>query len=319
MNELWERALAARIVDALERTIRTRLSHEQRLSRKARSLNRCRQCWRVKPAQEMIGARGLPTFRCVDCRKRYANWGTKTLRQKLEARPPRQDTPDSGRVIWIPSSKAHKLGGMPASMSERGTCPPSCGLYQAGCYADYHKVSMHWRGVGARGISWQDFLEHVRELPAGQLWRHNVAGDLPGTGEDVDEARLHELIAANRAAGARGFTFTHKRPGFVMRMANTRGFTINLSAETLGDADELARADVGPVAVILPFDAKGRIKTPAGRHVVVCPAQTDNLTCADCQLCAQPQRRSVVGFRAHGQFKAHVPELVQLRWKELAT
>ena len=317
-TELWQRALAARQVDQHERDIRGRLSEEQRLSRKARAQNRCRQCWKKKPGAEFIGARGRPIFRCRECRAKYSNWTAKTLTEKLAVRDPRVDAPPTGRVLWIPSSQSHKLGGIPASMSERGTCPPRCGLYGAGCYSDYHKVGMHWRHVGARGLPWAQFLEQVRALPAGQLWRHNVAGDLPGAGEDVDEAALHELVAANRSAGARGFTFTHKAPRFVFRMANNRGFTINLSADTLPAADELARADVGPVAVILPHDAPKHLKTPAGRHVVVCLAQTDDLTCADCQLCAQPQRRSVVGFRAHGQYKAHVPELVQLRRKELA-
>jgi len=41
------------------------------------------------------------------------------------------------------------------------------------------------------------------------------------------------------------------------------------------------------------------------------------MTCADCQLCAHPFRFAIVGFKAHGQFKKHVPEIVKLRKKEV--
>jgi hypothetical protein len=57
-----------------------------------------------------------------------------------------------------------------------------------------------------------------------------------------------------------------------------------------------------------------RLRTPAGRRVTICPAETTAaLTCAECQLCAIPTRKAVVGFRSHGQFSRHVDQLVQLR------
>jgi hypothetical protein len=219
-----------------------------------------------------------------------------------------------------------KTGPIPVSMSERGTCPPSCGLYDAGCYADYGKLAAHWRAVGARGMAWEAFLASVRRLPAGQLWRHNEAGDLAGNGQELDVEQLVELVEANR--GRRGFTFTHKHaPAHyeALQWSNLEGFTVNLSADSLEAADALYQDDddvltkAGPVAVILPHDAPATgVRTPQGRRVVVCPAQTHGMSCADCQLCSHPFRASIVGFRAHGQFKKHVPELVQLRRKGAA-
>ena len=81
-------------------------------------------------------------------------------------------------------------------------------------------------------------MAKVRELPDGQLWRHNEAGDLPGKGEEIDEMMLDELIEANR--GRFGFTFTHKtsEENFAaLQYANLEGFTVNLSADTLEEAD----------------------------------------------------------------------------------
>lgn len=136
---------------------------------------------------------------------------------------------------------------------------------------------------------------------------------------------LADLVYANR--GKRGFTFTHKtspRNFDAIRQANLAGFTINLSADTLEEADgfyeassrksELYFTKAGPVAVVLPHDApdEGNV-TPGGRRIVVCPAQTHGMTCVECKLCATPFRKTIIGFRAHGQFKKAIPELIQLR------
>ena len=78
------------------------------------------------------------------------------------------------------------------------------------------------------------------------------------------------------------------------------GFTVNLSANDLVDADELAATGAGPVVVVLPSSQTDNTATPAGRRVVVCPAtQRDDVSCATCQLCAR-QRSTIVGFPAHG-------------------
>jgi hypothetical protein len=291
-------------------------------------VKRCPQCWRDKPVSAFRRRKaGFPLTRlCLDCRKRYGGWEAKTLREKLAGAAPRVDPAPTGRVTFARRSGNRKLGGIPSSISERGTCPPSCGLYDAGCYASYGMLGAHWRRTSDRGLPWPEFLARVRALPEGTLWRHNEAGDLAGTGEDLDGPMLVELVEANR--GRRGFTFTHRLApdNFeLFQWANLEGFTVNLSADSLEQADALyqdptdddAFTRAGPVAVLLPYDAPDvGIRTPAGRRVVVCPAQTSGLTCAECELCSHPFRHSIVGFKSHGQFKRHVPELVQLRRRE---
>ena len=220
------------------------------------------------------------------------------------------------RAKLYPHSKNAKLGGIPASVTSRGTCPPGCSFYQAGCFATYGKQAHHWRVVGESGDSWQDFLAHVRGLPAGQLWRHNVAGDLPGEGESVDRVAMLQLVAA--AVHTRAFTFSHKGAApenrDVIAKAVLAGFAINLSADSLEQADQLADLGIAPVAVVLRSGApdKGNV-TPKGRKILVCPAErVAGITCARCGLCAKTERRSIVGFRAHGQASAYVSELVSL-------
>lgn len=208
-------------------------------------------------------------------------------------------------VHLSPKSTNAKTGPIPVSTTEASCCPPSCPFANSGCYAKSGPLALHWRAVssGQRGQAWRDFVAAVAAFPAGQLWRHNQAGDLPGHGEQVDGQALAELVAAN--AGKRGFTYTHKHQlpeNFAhIKAANAAGFTVNLSANTLRHADELASLQIGPVAVVLPATQTTNTTTPEGRKVVICPAtQREGVSCATCQLCSRAQRSVVVGFPAHG-------------------
>jgi hypothetical protein len=97
-----------------------------------------------------------------------------------------------------------------------------------------------------------------------------------------------------------------------------RGFTVNLSADSLEEVDRLLDRNKDdaplPATVVLEAGAPDKgIRTPGGRRVVVCPAQTSGTTCAECELCANPFRHSIVGFRSHGQAAALIPEIVRRR------
>lgn len=198
-----------------------------------------------------------------------------------------------------------KTGPIPVSTTERDSCPADCNMRDA-CYAASGPLALHWNAVsaGQRGTSWGQFTQAVADMPAGQLWRHNQAGDLPQTGGTIDAVKLGQLVAAN--AGRRGFTYSHHRDAASIawiRHANTWGFTVNLSANDLHDADMLAAHDAGPVVVVLPSTQTTNTTTPTGRTVVICPAtQRDDVSCATCQLC-QRQRSTIVGFPAHGTKK----------------
>lgn len=226
-----------------------------------------------------------------------------------------------------------KTGPIPVSTTSEITCPPSCPLSRAAaelrrrqgiesdekapCYAaaGYH-LNLHWSKVtaGTRGVDLAGFCEQVKALPAGQLWRHNQAGDLPGIGDEIDAADLAAITRANR--GRRGFTYTHK-PVFgrhgaanlaAIKAANRDGFTVNLSADDMIEADKMAALGL-PVCVLLPANAPRKIKTPADRPVIPCPAQVrENMDCERCgngsPLCARADRVFLVGFLSHGAGKA---------------
>lgn len=198
-----------------------------------------------------------------------------------------------------------KTGPIPVSTSSRSTCP-TCPLKGNGCYAESGPLRLHWNMVSnaTRGTDLEQFCNEVRALPKRQLWRWAQAGDLPGCNDLIDEAALGQLVQANR--GRRGFGFTHYDAGIAanaaaLTSANTNGFTLNLSANNLEDADRLAALDVGPVAVVVPTGTTKPLRTPQGRFVAICPAtQRDDVTCATCGICAHPTRKAIIGFPAHG-------------------
>lgn len=251
--------------------------------------------------------------------ERYKGWNKLSIEEKIKRVKPKERTGNGSTVRLILVSGNRKTGPMPVSSTDAASCPDACGLKNKGCYAEYGNTYTHWRRVSRFGVPWAAFCRMVRAcIGRGQIWRHNEAGDLPGEGDRLDVALLGDLVAAQE--GKRGFTFTHKplrRPHekAAIRMANRMGFTVNLSADSLVDADRKADWNVGPVAVVLPRDAPTKMRTPAGRHVIVCPNETVGIQCVNCQLCAIPTRKAIIGFRAHGQGKHMVSEIVRAKRK----
>jgi hypothetical protein len=219
-------------------------------------------------------------------------------------------------VLFTRVSMNSKTGPIPVSMSKKNTCPDTCPLKHGGCYAKGGPINLHWerlsKGLNENALTWKEFCEAVLRLPRAQLWRHNQAGDLPGEGNTIDTLALALLVVANK--GKCGFTYTHKPTlkgqahastvkanAKAIASANKGGFTVNLSADTLGEADELAALGIGPVVVLLPQTQTTNTVTPQGRKVVVCPATIrDDVSCSTCRLCQRGDRSCVVGFPAHG-------------------
>lgn len=199
-----------------------------------------------------------------------------------------------------------KTGPIPVTTTSQSTCPTACPLRGNGCYAEYGPLGMHWRQVsdGRRGGTLDELCAQIKRLPKRQLWRWAQAGDLPGDGTQIDAVAVDQLVQANR--GRDGFGYTHydvsdPHNAEIVAKANRDGFVINLSADNLERADELAALGIAPVVCVLPAGTMKPLKTPAGRHVSICPATVrDDVTCASCGICAVPGHKAIIGFPAHG-------------------
>lgn len=204
-----------------------------------------------------------------------------------------------------PVSGNRKTGPITTTMTTSDSCPDACPLKRNGCYADYSFVGMHWRKLDKQGgLSLAALCAFIKKR-ATHVWRYAVAGDLPGEGDSIDTSALIDITEANK--GKRGFTYTHKpmtdENRKAIERANKHGFTINLSANNPNHADALYDLEVGPVVCLLPEGAPKQSNTPKGRRIAVCPAEYAEIDCARCQLCAKPNRKVIVGFRAHSTGK----------------
>lgn len=246
------------------------------------------------------------------------------------------------RFSFVARSSNSKTGPIPVTMTDKASCPSACELKGSGCYAGQGMVNIHWNRLAnpqaaqgqssskGQGITFEALLEAIKGLPEGQLWRHNVAGDLPHTGDEqtVDTDKVLALARSNE--GKRGFTYTHhrvkgndsiaKRNQSIINASNNLGFIVNLSANSPAEADELLALDIGPVVCILPAEAtEGErvLSTPEGHPIIVCPAaRTENaakdISCATCKLCSNKDRVGVIGFPSHGVQKKKAQRFIKI-------
>lgn len=222
--------------------------------------------------------------------------------------------------ITLKSANA-KVGPIPVSTTGADSCPIACPLRSAtihgdgdgGCYAGGGPLALHWRKItnGERGTDLAEFCDTVRTFPAGQLWRHNQAGDLPHAGDHVTLAAGAVAAIVNANEGKRGFTYTHYDIArnadnrAIVAWANHMGFTVNASANDPDHADRIADAAPGlPICTLYNGGPDWKTaRTAGGRTITRCPAEYRDTNCAECKLCAVADRRAIVGFTPHGASK----------------
>lgn len=220
------------------------------------------------------------------------------------------------QVALTAVSSNAKTGPIPTSTSDRATCPTTCPFYNKGCYAKSGPQAIHWSKVSnaERGVTYDQFVEQVRKIQRGQLWRHNVSGDLQHNDGNIDYLKLRKLIMANK--GRKGFTYSHhvlnEHNVICLQNANGMGFTVNASCESVDDADRvMTEHQIPAVAVIPSTESRRFFNTSSGRKVIVCPATIhENVTCSTCGLCQKADREFVIAFPAHGVAKKTVNEIV---------
>ena len=219
-----------------------------------------------------------------------------------------------------PVSANSKVGPLPVSTTSINTCPESCPLMNNGCYAESGPLALHWSKVrakgkdekgkdAARGITFPEFLSRIRALPRRALWRHAQAGDTP-----ID----HIIPLARAAKHTRPIWYTHNHtiPGKareVFHLSRTLrddyGIALNISASSPREAALIKTLHPRvPVVTVAPSQSpKTWTDQETGTRFVTCPAEAISspspITCARCQLCADPARSYVIAFPAHGTSK----------------
>ena len=207
------------------------------------------------------------------------------------------------KIYAVATSTNQKTGNMAQTYTSENTCPARCPFKNSGCYAKNYGACFVWARADKYGMDPKDLKAWVEEnTNAGDLIRHNVAGDIatPGT-SNINGRLLNTLIDAYQ--GRRAFTYTHcahTAENFKkIKKAIAAGFVINQSCETLAQVDKTMKAGI-PAVIAVTAETMTK-KTPAGYSIVQCPAQThDNVSCKTCKLCANAGRKCAISFMVHG-------------------
>ena len=174
------------------------------------------------------------------------------------------------------------------------------------------------------GHTWPDFVRSVDALRASTLWRHNVAGDLPGDGERIDHTKLIALAAAARKTF--GFTFTH----YPLTLAHNRdvidfvnketmrrgsGLVINVEEQAVVPGTMKNTPRVRVVESSYEYGPWSVVDGASARPTIVCPAArkgpgSKDVSCATCGACANPKRLATISFPAHGTRKRAVEKVL---------
>lgn len=211
-------------------------------------------------------------------------------------------------IFATPRSSNVKTGDVPtlwAGLTEeetRASCS-GCSLLGEGCYA--WSGAVRFGAISARKKAAADPSSRtIAAAIAGaarsaRMIRATGLGDIGRSGK----AAADEVVSAAQSAGLALVGYTHhwREPSVA---TSWRG-RLMASTETLADADQAV--DAGwRATVIVPADAPRVLETPAGRKVIVCPAQVREgaVTCNECRLCDAGRPGPVIAFRAHGNQKA---------------
>ena len=232
------------------------------------------------------------------------------------------------KVRFVENTGAAKLGaGVAATYapvgarSDGGSCPRSCPLLGAGCYAEGGRVAL----VGAR-------LERVAGIRAIDLAREEAAaidaawqgGRVPrdwglrlhvsGDARTAGAARVLARAAARwiSRGGSTPWSYTHAWRAVPREVWGQ--VSVLASIESASDAADARAQGYAPALIVEKFAA------PSWREEgilwVACPAQTARgATCSDCRACWRADslrdRGLGIAFSAHGVSRRRVLNVIQ--------
>lgn len=208
-------------------------------------------------------------------------------------------------LIFTARSSNRKTGDVPtawigANEEEARESCAGCPLLGGGCYA--------W--IGAVRFGAISARKSAVKRPA----RYTLAAAIKGAARSARMLRLtgigdigrsgvalaDQVVSEAKAAGLAPVGYTHhwRESG----VADAWRGRLMANTESAVDADRAV--DAGwRATVIVSADAPRVSATPAGRKVIVCPAQAAEdrgVTCNTCRLCDASKPGPVIAFRAHG-------------------
>ena len=217
----------------------------------------------------------------------------------------------SGEIIAraIPRSKNGKIGDVAATYVTQSSCPSTCPLMGAGCYAEGGRAGITTRRLNdaAEDASALDCAiaeaAEIDRLPDnGRDLRLHVVGDCRTNAAAKRVSAAAERYMG-RSPGAAVWTYTHAWRN--VNRASWGRVSVLASVENRADA-ALAAARGYAVAMVVAEHETDRAEVVDGARSVPCVEQTRGRTCVECRLCfddaglrdrATP---AIITFAVHG-------------------
>lgn len=220
---------------------------------------------------------------------------------------------------FIAHSANTKTGDIPQTYTKKASCPASCRFKNSGCYGDDFRTLANWKRCEfkeAKGFcaSLSDLrVKLVDEIPAGELIRHNVAGDMAvfgGSRLDADLVRGFDKAFE----GYKAYTYTHctKDASAFVLAQSCKNLQINFSCETENEVDLVMSYKSDAVITLAQAPKVSKWVTKGGNVVVLCPNHTKGIQCKKCKLCSKRSRGYAIAFVAHGQKAQKVKKVIML-------
>lgn len=204
------------------------------------------------------------------------------------------------RTIVVLASSNSKTGKVAATYRTQHSCPTTCALYDAGCYARGRIFGIAAKNGHEVNGDYAAVLGLIDTMPPDYVLRANVSGDFLSEDGSPD---LQYITALNTVADARPdvtiIAYTHAWRTLAPGMFR---FVVNASCDTPADVIEARAAGWATVVVDTNADDTLVGSKLSDSRVIQCPNQTRGITCAECKLCGR-ERPATVAFAVHGAGK----------------
>jgi len=220
-------------------------------------------------------------------------------------------------VIYVSDSGNSKIMGSKkvdaTYVSIAGSCPNSCKLKDAGCYAQTSFVGMQVARLNKEAVGMSslqlaraeakviDNAYNGKAIPANRDMRLHVAGESRTvTGSKI----INKAIGRwKQRGGGDCWSYTHAWKN--VPRSDWDNVSMLASVDTVNDVEAARNQGYAPAIVVDSFSSDKAFKI-AGNSTkfIPCPAQTREVGCTDCRLCFDADRlfegNFGIAFAAHG-------------------
>jgi hypothetical protein len=205
----------------------------------------------------------------------------------------------------IEASKNMKTGTVHATYASQQSCPTTCPLRGAGCYAEHGPMGIWTAHVNKANPNATPLdvalaeAEAISETLSGRLdLRLHVVGDCP-TDESAQIVSSAALAVLKR--GRQAWSYTHAAAG--VERTSWDAVSILASGETT-EQMKAYQARGYATALVVPEFKSEKLYVQDGIKILPCPNQTRGVQCVDCRLCMNDTRLRekgiTIAFEPHG-------------------